>query len=103
MRIRRWSIRWVVTDVGSFDFEIRPLRSVQGHHVGVIQSLFENANPSVHNKLCQLLILIGTLRDYGAKHITALAPFLYYGRKDRTTKEHDLIATRYMAQVFEAR
>jgi ribose-phosphate pyrophosphokinase len=82
--------------------KIRALCPVKGTHVCIIQSLYADADHSVHDKLCRLLFLIATMRDHGAVRVTALVPFLCYGRKDRRTKLWDPVTTRYVAQLFEA-
>jgi ribose-phosphate pyrophosphokinase len=48
------------------------------------------------------LFFIGALEDAGAAEITALVPYLAYSRKDRRTKPHDPITTRYVAATLEA-
>ena len=82
--------------------KIRPLCAVNGAHVCIIQSLYGDADYSVHDKLCRLLFVIATMRDHGAVRVTALVPFLCYGRKDRRTKAHDPLTARYVAQLIEA-
>jgi ribose-phosphate pyrophosphokinase len=49
-----------------------------------------------------LLLFIGTLKDAGAKRVTACVPYLPYARKDRRTKPNDPISTRYVAAMFES-
>lgn len=88
-------------DFADGESKIRPLCPVNGHHVCIIQSLYDDRVQSVHDKLCRLLFLIGTMRDHGAVRVTALVPFLCYGRKDRRTKRWDPLTTRYVAQLFE--
>ena len=80
----------------------RPLQSVRGRDVYVIESLHGDAAHSVNDKLCRLLFFIGALRDAAAARITAIVPFLCYSRKDRQTKTWDPVTTRYVAQLFEA-
>lgn len=82
--------------------KIRPLTSVRGQDVFVIQSLHGDASWSVHDRLCRLLFLMATLRDHGAARITAVTPYLCYARKDRRTKPHDPLTLRYVAQLIEA-
>lgn len=89
-------------DFGDGECKIRPLVAVEGQHVCIIQSLYEGPDLSVHDKLCRLLFLIATLRDHGARRVTAVVPFLCYARKDRRTKDFDPLTTRYLAQLFEA-
>lgn len=80
----------------------RPLCSVRGDDVYVVQSLHGDPERSVNDKLCRLLFFLGALRDSGAGRITAVVPFLCYSRKDRKTKSRDPVTTRYVASLFEA-
>lgn len=84
------------------EVKIRPLTSVRGTHVCVVQSLYGGAGFSVHDKLCRLLFLIATMRDHGATRVSAVVPYLAYGRKDRRTRPQDPLSTRYVVQMFEA-
>ena len=79
----------------------RPLVSVRGKEVFVVQSLYSDPNESVNDKLCRLLFFIGALKDAAAKRVTAVVPYLCYARKDRKTKPRDPITTRYVAGLFE--
>jgi len=67
-----------------------------------VQSLYGDAGGSVNDKLVRLLFFIGALRDASAAGVTAVVPYLGYARKDRKTKSRDPVATRYVAQLFEA-
>jgi ribose-phosphate pyrophosphokinase len=80
----------------------RPLASVRGRDVYVIQSFYSDAGASVNDKLCRLLFFVGALRDSAAARITAIVPYLAYARKDRRTKARDPVTTRYVAELFEA-
>ncbi|SDZ34384.1 ribose-phosphate pyrophosphokinase [Jannaschia faecimaris] len=82
--------------------KLRPLTSVRGHDVFVIQSLHSRADLSVNDRLCRLLFLMGVLRDHGAARITVVTPYLCYSRKDRRTKPRDPLTLRYVAQLIEA-
>lgn len=82
--------------------KIRPLVSVRGADVYVIQSLHGDRTQSVHDKLCHLAFFLGTLRESGAARVTAAIPYLCYARKDRRTKPRDPVATRYVATILEA-
>ena len=84
------------------EHKARPLESVRGADVYVVQSLHGGPEQSAHDKLCRLLFFLATLRDHGAERVTAVVPYLAYGRKDRQTKSRDPVTTRYMAQLFEA-
>jgi ribose-phosphate pyrophosphokinase len=48
------------------------------------------------------LFFIATLKDAGAKTVTAVVPYLCYARKDRRTKARDPVTMRYVAVLFEA-
>jgi ribose-phosphate pyrophosphokinase len=80
----------------------RPLESVRGKDVFVVQSLHGDFEQSVNDKLIRLLFFLGALRDAAAERITAVVPFLCYSRKERKTKSRDPVTTRYVARLFEA-
>jgi len=84
------------------EHKARPLATVRGADVFVLQSLHGGPDESANDKLCRLLFFIGALKDAGAARVTALAPYLCYARKDRRTKPSDPVTTRYVAQLFEA-
>jgi len=84
------------------EHKTRPLQSVRGGDVYVIESLYGGPDGSVNDKLCRLLFFIAALRDNGAARVTAVTPYLAYGRKDRRTKSRDPLTTRYVAMLFEA-
>ncbi len=80
----------------------RPLISVRGHDVYVIQSLYAGPDDSVNDKFCRLLFFIGALKDASAARVTAVVPYLAYTRKDRKTQLRDPVTTKYVAEAFEA-
>lgn len=80
----------------------RPLGQVRGADAYVIQSLHSGPEASVNDKLIQLLFFLSTLRQNGARRVTAVIPYLAYARKDRQTKPRDPVNTRYLAQLIEA-
>ena len=84
------------------EHKVRPLASVRGRDVYVVQSLHGGPKESPHDKLCRLWFFLATLRDAGAGRITAVVPYLAYGRKDRRTKSRDPVTTRYVAELFES-
>jgi ribose-phosphate pyrophosphokinase len=84
------------------EHRLRPMESVRDRSVYVIQSLFSDSQGSANDRLCALLFFIGTLRDAGARHITACVPYLAYARQDRRTEARGPVTTRYVAQLFEA-
>jgi len=80
----------------------RPLESVRGADIYVVHSLYADAEQSANDKLCRLLFFLAAVRDGGAARVTAITPYLCYARKDRRSKPHDPVTTRYVAQLFEA-
>lgn len=84
------------------EHKTRPLVSVRGQDVFVVQSLFSEPEQSVNDKFCRLLFFIGALKDASAQSVTAVIPYFGYARKDRKTKDRDPVTTKYMAQLFEA-
>lgn len=84
------------------EHKTRPLISVRGKDVFVIESLHADHRHSVADKLCRLLFFIGGLKDAAAAQVTAVVPYLGYARKDRKTQPRDPVTTRYVAALFEA-
>jgi len=84
------------------EHKTRPLDNVAGCDVFVVQSTHGGPAESANDKLCRLLFFVGALKDAGAARVTAVLPYLAYGRKDRRTKPNDPVTTRYVAQMFEA-
>jgi ribose-phosphate pyrophosphokinase len=84
------------------EHKARPLESVRGEDVFVIQSLHGDDTISPNDKLCRLLFFLATIREHGAQRVHAIAPYLAYARKDRQTKARDPVTTRYVAQLMEA-
>jgi ribose-phosphate pyrophosphokinase len=84
------------------EHKTRPTDDVRGCDVYVMHSLHGDDDQSGHDKLCRLLFFCAALRDAGAAQVTAITPYLCYGRKDRRTRPFDPVMTRYVAQLFEA-
>jgi ribose-phosphate pyrophosphokinase len=84
------------------EHKARPLVSVRGREVFVVQSLSGDAAGSANDRLCRLLFFIAGIKDSGASRVTACLPFLCYARKDRRTRERDPVTLRYVAQLLEA-
>ncbi len=84
------------------EHKTRPLVSVRGRQVYVLQSLSGDAAGSANDRLCRLLFFIAGLKDSGAAKVTACLPYLAYARKDRRTKERDPVTLKYVAQLIEA-
>jgi ribose-phosphate pyrophosphokinase len=72
-------------------------QSARGQDVYVIQ---HTASP-VHRNLMELLITIQTLRLDSAARITAVVPYLAYGRSDKKDQPRVPITARLMADMIE--
>nr|BAL44376.1 ribose-phosphate pyrophosphokinase [uncultured bacterium]BAL56574.1 ribose-phosphate pyrophosphokinase [uncultured Chloroflexota bacterium] len=72
-------------------------QSVRGQDTYVIQ---HTASP-VHRNLMELLILIQTLRLDSAARITAVVPYLCYGRSDKKDQPRVPITARLVADMIE--
>jgi ribose-phosphate pyrophosphokinase len=84
------------------EHKARPLVSVRGADVYVLDSLYGDLERSANDKLCRILFFLGAVRDAGAASVTAVVPYLAYARKDRRTKPRDPVTMRYVAALFEA-
>lgn len=84
------------------EHKLRPLVDPRGDDVYVVASLHGGPQASPHDRLFALLSFAATLRDHGARRVTAVVPYLAYARKDRRTKPFDPVTLRYVAQWFEA-
>ena len=84
------------------EFKLRPLESVRGRTVFVLQSLAASDEMPVCERLVRLLFLLQGLRDVGAAATVALLPYLAFARKDRRTQARDPVTSRYAAELLEA-
>jgi ribose-phosphate pyrophosphokinase len=71
--------------------------SVRGQDVYIIQT----TSSPVHRNLMELLILIQTLRLDSAARITAVVPYLAYGRSDKKDQPRVPISARLVADIIE--
>ncbi len=84
------------------EFKLRPLESVRGRPVYVMQSLASAQTQSVGDRFIRLLFLLNGLRDAGASELNVLIPYLAYARKERRTQPRDPVNSRYVARLLEA-
>ncbi len=84
------------------EHKIRSMEGVNEKDVYVLHSLYSDLEYSVNDKLVRLLFFLGSLKDAGAKRVTALMPYLAYARKDRKTKSRDPLNTQYLARMLES-
>jgi len=84
------------------EFQNRSLVSPRGRDVYVIQSLHSGPEVSFSDKLVRLLVLLATMRDNGARRVTAIIPYLAFARQDRQVHPRDPLALRSLALLLEA-
>ncbi len=84
------------------EFKLRPLESVRGRTVFVLQSLAASDSAPVSERLLRLLFLLQGLRDAGVQSTVALLPYLAFARKDRRTQLRDPVTSRYVAELLES-
>jgi ribose-phosphate pyrophosphokinase len=84
------------------EHKLRPLESVRGRDVYVVQALCGDARHSVDDKLVRVLFALSVLADAGARRLTLVAPYLCYARKDMRTQARDPVTSRYVARLIEA-
>jgi ribose-phosphate pyrophosphokinase len=77
---------------------IRLMSSARGQDVYVIQT----TSSPVHYNLMELLIMIQTLRLDSAARITAVVPYLCYGRSDKKDQPRVPITARLVADMIES-
>ncbi|XIA66466.1 ribose-phosphate diphosphokinase [Bradyrhizobium sp. TZ2] len=82
--------------------KLGPLADIRGREALVVQSLYDGPSRSVHDKLCDVLLFAGSLRDSGAARVILIAPYLCYARQDRRTRPGEPLSLRYVAQLLEA-
>lgn len=71
--------------------------SVRGQDCYVIQT----AAPPIHRNLMEMLIMLQTLRLDSAARITAVIPYLWYGRSDKKDQPRIPITARLLADMIE--
>ncbi len=83
------------------EFKLRPLESVRGRTLFVVQSLAATEDAPTPLRLLRLLFLLQGLRDAGAGSRTVLLPYFAFARKDRRTQLRDPVSARYVAELLE--
>jgi ribose-phosphate pyrophosphokinase len=84
------------------EFEFRPLDSVRGREVIVLQSLAGTEALPVGERLTRILLLLLGLRDAGATRRVLVLPYLTFARQDRRSQPADPVTSRYVAELLEA-
>lgn len=86
-----------VIDFPNENIFVKLKSSARGQDVYVIQS----TTSPVHRNLMELLIMIQTLRLDSAARITAVVPYLCYGRSDKKDQPRVPITARLVADMLE--
>ena len=84
------------------EFKLRPLESVRGRQVFVLQTLAGTDATAASSRLIRLLFLLFGLRDAGAESRVVVVPYFPFARKDRRTQVRDPVTSRYVAELLEA-
>ena len=84
------------------EFKLRPLESVRGRRLFVLQALAGTDEAPASSRLVHLLFLLLGLRDAGADSTVAVVPYFPFARKDRRTQIRDPVTSRYVAELLEA-
>lgn len=84
------------------ELRLRPQRDPRGEAVCVLHGLHGDATFSPQDKLWRTVMFVSTLRDLGARHTTAILPYLAYARQDRRVHPFDTLGLRCVAQALEA-
>jgi ribose-phosphate pyrophosphokinase len=84
------------------EFKLRPLESVRGRRVFVLQTLAGTGDAPASARFVRLLFLLMGLRDAGADSRAAVVPYFPFARKDRRTQTRDPVTSRYVAELLEA-
>lgn len=72
----------------------RYLDSVRGKHVFIVQPHIRGTETTLNDAIMQQCLLIDAARSSSAREITAVTPYLGYGRQDRKSKGREAIGTR---------
>ncbi|MGZ3771050.1 MAG: ribose-phosphate diphosphokinase [Bdellovibrio sp.] len=83
------------------EIKIKPLENVAHQDIVIFQSLAFDSQKSPNEKICELLFLIGLLKNEGARYITAVLPYLAYSRSDQKKDPFDPLTLNYLARLLE--
>lgn len=82
------------------EMKIRPLENVIDKDVFVFQTLGGDGEASVNDRICQLYFLLSSLRDEGARSLTAVIPYLSYARSDQKKENFDPLTNLHLAEML---
>lgn len=87
-----------IQDFASSETYVRFLDSVRGCDAFVIQSMVA----PVDKHVMEQMLMIDALKRASAKRITAVSPFYPYSRQDKKTRSREPIASKMIADFYEA-
>lgn len=76
---------------------LRLSEGVSGEEVALIHTTY----PHPDKRILELLLLINTLKDLGARHITAVVPYMAYARQDSRFREGEAISINTIFRLIE--
>ena len=77
---------------------VRVLSEVKDQHVALIQSMHHTPD----DFLFELLLLVDTLKDLGAKKVTSFIPYFAYARQDERFKPGEALSFKIVSKLIEA-
>lgn len=83
------------------ELRLRPQIDPRGAAVCVLHGLHGDAAFSPQDKMWRTVMFVATLRDLGARRVTAILPYLAYARQDRRVHPFDPLGLRCVAQALE--
>ncbi|MFN2590614.1 MAG: ribose-phosphate diphosphokinase [Actinomycetota bacterium] len=87
-----------ISRFASSEVYVRPVHSVRGIDVFVVQT---HANP-VNESIMEQLLVIDAMKRASAKRITAVVPYYGYSRQDKKTLAREPISAKLVADLLSA-
>ena len=80
---------------------VRLNEHVSGHDVFLFQNLLNPiSQPTIDQNYMAFLLAVRAFREQGARHVTAVLPYLAYARQDKPTKfKREPVAAKLMADL----
>ncbi|MDE1850458.1 MAG: ribose-phosphate pyrophosphokinase, partial [Candidatus Micrarchaeota archaeon] len=77
-----------------------PTRKLDEEDVVIVQTTF----PSQDKRILELLFMVKTAREFGARSVTAVVPYLSYARQDKRfdSEGRDIISIKAVLELLEA-
>ncbi|MGQ4832676.1 MAG: ribose-phosphate diphosphokinase [Candidatus Asgardarchaeia archaeon] len=72
--------------------------AVEGEDVVIVQS----SAPPQDKNLLELMFLLDTVKDFGARKITLVVPYLAYARQDERYREGEVLSSKVIAKLINS-